>query len=77
MERKKRREAAQRSRTQGTSEIGGEDAFKLHDTYGFPIDLTQVMAEEREFTVDQAGYEQLMEAAKQRSRGKGEAAGRS
>ena len=67
-------EAAQRSRTDGTSEIGGEDAFKLHDTYGFPIDLTQVMAEEREFTVDQAGYERLMEAAKQRSRGKGDAA---
>ena len=48
--------------------IGAQDAFSLHDTFGFPIDLTQVMAEERGMTVDVAGYEQLMEAARNRSR---------
>jgi alanyl-tRNA synthetase len=55
--------------------ISAEDAFKLHDTYGFPIDLTRIMAEERGMSVDIAGYEKLMEQAKElaRSGGKGEA----
>src|SRR5439155_17784249 len=46
-------------------------AFKLHDTYGFPIDLTRVMAEERGMTVDIAGYDKLMEEAKERARAGG------
>ncbi|MHC4106697.1 MAG: alanine--tRNA ligase [Planctomycetota bacterium] len=50
------------------SKISAEDSFKLHDTYGFPIDLTRVMAEERGMTVDETGYEALMEQARQRSR---------
>ena len=55
--------------------ITGESAFKLHDTYGFPIDLTRIMAEERGMSVDIAGYEKLMEQAKDLARagGKGEA----
>ena len=55
--------------------ISADDAFKLHDTYGFPIDLTRIMAEERGMSVDIAGYEKLMEQAKDlaRSGGKGEA----
>ena len=48
--------------------ISGEDAFKLYDTYGFPVDLTQIMAEERGLTVDLAGFERAMEEAKERSR---------
>ncbi len=48
--------------------ISAEDAFKLHDTYGFPIDLTIQMAEERGLKVDVAGYETLMEAAKDKAR---------
>ena len=48
--------------------ISGEDAFKLHDTMGFPIDLTQVMAQERGLPVDVADYERRMEAARERSR---------
>jgi alanyl-tRNA synthetase len=54
--------------------ISGESAFKLHDTYGFPVDLTRIMAEERGMSVDIAGYEKLMEQAKElaRSGGKGE-----
>jgi len=56
--------------------IGAEAAFQLHDTYGFPIDLTQVMAEERGLTVDVEGFERLMAEARERSRagaGRGEA----
>ncbi|MGB0768083.1 MAG: alanine--tRNA ligase, partial [Phycisphaeraceae bacterium] len=49
----------------------GEEAFKLHDTYGFPIGLTQLMAEERGLTVDLDGFEREMEAARERSRGEG------
>ncbi|HEY8665907.1 MAG TPA: alanine--tRNA ligase [Tepidisphaeraceae bacterium] len=48
--------------------IAAQDAFKLHDTYGFPIDLTRIMAEERGMTVDIKGYENLMEEAQERSR---------
>ncbi len=47
----------------------GIEAFKLHDTYGFPIGLTQLMAEERGLTVDLEGFEREMEAARERSRG--------
>jgi alanyl-tRNA synthetase len=50
--------------------IAAEDAFKLHDTYGFPIDLTRVMAEERGLTVDIEGFERMMEQAREVSRAK-------
>jgi alanyl-tRNA synthetase len=52
-------------------EVSAEDAFKLHDTYGFPIDLTQLMATERGMTVDLDGYERLMEEARERARAGG------
>jgi alanyl-tRNA synthetase len=48
--------------------ITGADAFKLYDTYGFPIDLTVLMAEERGIRVDIAGFEKAVEAAKDLSR---------
>jgi alanyl-tRNA synthetase len=51
--------------------VSGEDAFKLHDTYGFPIDLTRIMAEERGMSVDLAGYEKLMEEAREKARSGG------
>ncbi|HOW19482.1 MAG TPA: alanine--tRNA ligase-related protein, partial [Phycisphaerae bacterium] len=51
--------------------ISGGDAFRLHDTYGFPIDLTEVMARERGMTVDTREYERLMEEAKERARSAG------
>ena len=44
----------------------GADAFELYDTYGFPLDLTELMARERGLTVDTAGFEKLM--AEQRAR---------
>ncbi|MFK7790079.1 MAG: alanine--tRNA ligase, partial [Phycisphaeraceae bacterium] len=51
--------------------IPAETAFKLHDTHGFPIGLTQLMAEERGLSVDLEGFEREMEAARVRSRGEG------
>jgi alanyl-tRNA synthetase len=48
-------------------EVSGEDAFKLHDTYGFPIDLTVEIAEERGVPVDIAGFDALMEEQRLRS----------
>ncbi len=53
--------------------IAAADAFKLHDTYGFPIDLTRIMAEERGLTVDVPGYERLMELAREKARTGGKA----
>ena len=48
--------------------VPGNDAFKLYDTYGFPIDLTEIMAQERGLKVDLDGFERAMEEAKERSR---------
>ncbi len=48
--------------------ILGEFAFKLYDTYGFPLDLTELMARERGLTVDTAGFEKLMEEQRERAR---------
>ncbi len=48
--------------------ISGEDAFRLYDTYGFPLDLTELMARERGFTVDVAGFEKLMDEQRERAR---------
>ncbi len=52
----------------GTSWIDAADAFKLHDTYGFPYDLTKELLAERGLAVDDAGFEELMEEQRQRAR---------
>ena len=49
-------------------QITGEFAFKLYDTYGFPLDLTELMARERGLTVDTAGFEKLMDEQRARAR---------
>jgi alanyl-tRNA synthetase len=51
--------------------IRAEVAFMLHDTYGFPVDLTQLMAEERGMSVDADGYERIMDEARQRAQASG------
>ncbi len=48
--------------------IAGADVFKLYDTFGFPVDLTQVMAEERGYDVDVAGFEAALNEQRTRSR---------
>lgn len=53
----------------GVKVLSGEDAFKLYDTYGFPVDLTAEILEEKGFTYDEAGFESCMEAQRQKARG--------
>ena len=48
--------------------IDGKDAFKLYDTFGFPIDLTVLMAKERKINVDVSGFEKLMQSQKLKAR---------
>jgi alanyl-tRNA synthetase len=49
-------------------EVDGEDVFKLYDTFGFPVDLTKIMAEEKGFTLDEEGFDKLMNEQKQKGR---------
>ena len=52
----------------GARVIAGDEAFKLYDTFGFPIDLTQIIAEERGVEVDAAGFERAYKEQQERSR---------
>ena len=52
----------------GTGSLTGEQAFQLHDTYGFPIDLTLEMAGEQGLTVDEEGFRRLMAEQRQRAK---------
>ena len=49
--------------------LSGEEAFKLHDTYGFPLDLTKEILEEKGYTVDEAGFGIAMKEQKDKARG--------
>ena len=51
-----------------TKEFPADEAFKLYDTYGFPLDLTELMARERSLTVDATGFEKLMNEQRERAR---------
>ena len=62
------------ARSTGAATLSGDHAFQLHDTYGFPIDLTMEMAAEAGLAVDQDGFRRLM--AEQRDRAKADAAAR-
>ena len=55
----------------GTTQIDGETAFKLHDTFGFPVDLTADVCRERGVTVDQAGFEVAMNRQREQARAAG------
>ncbi|MDH5479533.1 MAG: alanine--tRNA ligase, partial [Nitrosomonas sp.] len=54
--------------SQKITELDGETAFRLYDTFGFPLDLTADMARERGITVDHAGFEQAMEKQREQAR---------
>ena len=56
------------ARTARGGTLPGQIAFLLHDTYGFPIDLTRLMARERDLDVDMEGYETLMDRQQERAR---------
>jgi alanyl-tRNA synthetase len=56
-------------------EIAGRDVFRLYDTFGFPVDLTELMAGERGYTLDLEGFERELEAQRSRSRADRAAAG--
>ncbi len=62
------REVVETQKAQGNTQISGADAFKLYDTYGFPMDLTRLMASEIGFTVDEKGFEVHMKEQKDRAR---------
>ncbi len=63
--------AASELKASGVKSVGGETAFRLHDTYGFPIDLTLEMASEQGLSVDEDGFRRLM--GEQRDRAKADA----
>jgi alanyl-tRNA synthetase len=63
--------AVERAKQDGAPSIGGDTAFLLHDTFGFPIDLTMEMAEEAGVRVDRSAFETLM--SEQRARAKADA----
>ena len=52
----------------GSKELSGENAFKLYDTFGFPLDSTKEILEEKGFTVDEAGFEKAMKIQKDTAR---------
>ncbi|EKF23955.1 alanine--tRNA ligase [Mycolicibacterium hassiacum DSM 44199] len=67
-------EAARTTKASGSTVLSGKDAFTLHDTYGFPLELTLEMAAEAGLSVDEDGFRSLM--AEQRARAKADAAAR-
>src|SRR3954465_12609454 len=58
-----------RAKEEGTSWIAAEDAFRLHDTFGFPYELTKELLAEEGLAVDDQGFEELMERAREVARG--------
>ncbi|MBT6145047.1 MAG: alanine--tRNA ligase, partial [Gemmatimonadetes bacterium] len=56
------------ARLSAKGDISGSDAFLLYDTYGFPLDLTELMARERNLTVDTVGFERQLDNQRQRGR---------
>lgn len=59
----------------GGSQVSGQEAFELWDTFGFPVDLTELMAEERGLKVDKPGFESALEEARERSKAGGKKTG--
>src|ERR687890_2740319 len=62
-------DVVRRAKEQETSWIDAEDAFRLHDTYGFPYELTKELLAPEGLAVDDQGFEELMERAREVARG--------
>ncbi|EGO00200.1 hypothetical protein SERLA73DRAFT_107224 [Serpula lacrymans var. lacrymans S7.3] len=60
---------ASRAQQQSTKELNGKDVWRLYDTYGFPVDLTRLMAEELHLGINDKEFEEAQEASKQASKG--------
>ena len=60
---------AQKSKLKDSTKLHGADVWRLYDTFGFPVDLTQLMAEERGLTIDDAEFEEARLKAKEASKG--------
>ena len=61
-------EVIERAKADGLSEVPAVDAFRLHDTYGFPFEMTQEMLAEQDLKVDELGFAELMEGAREIAR---------
>ena len=61
-------EMAESITKEGKKQLGGADAFRLYDTYGFPLDLTKEILEEKGFTVDEEGFKACMQEQKEKAR---------
>lgn len=61
-------EMEENMKAKGVKVLSGEDAFKLYDTYGFPMDLTEEILDEKGFTVDEAGFQECMKQQKEKAR---------
>ena len=61
-------EMEEKMQQEGKKELSGEDAFKLYDTYGFPLDLTKEILEEKGCTIDEAGFAAAMEEQRTKAR---------
>ncbi|MDD5673467.1 MAG: alanine--tRNA ligase, partial [Chitinivibrionales bacterium] len=61
-------EMVQSARKEKCATLSGSDVFALYDTFGFPVDLTRLMAEEQSIAIDEPGYDALMEQQKNRGR---------
>lgn len=66
---------AQKAKTKGSNDLPGDDVWRLYDTYGFPVDLTKIMAEERGLNINDKEVEEAQEKAREASKGDKKAAG--
>ncbi|MCX6418782.1 MAG: alanine--tRNA ligase-related protein, partial [Actinobacteria bacterium] len=60
--------AVKQAKDSGQSQLAGDEVFALHDTYGFPFDLTLEMAAEQGLSVDEAGFRSLMGGQRERAK---------